>query len=31
MLTSSEVACPLTTVGDVTMLARINQVSNGRL
>jgi len=23
--------CPLTTVGDVTMLARINQVSNGRL
>ena len=25
------VSCPLTTVGDVTMLARINQVSNGRL
>ena len=23
--------CPLTTVGDVTMLARINQVSNGQL
>ena len=23
--------CPLTTVGDVTMLARINHVSNGRL